>query len=177
MLKYTLGIYSFFILFLLSLDSSLTLLSTSIHFYCYQHLLSSLFLFFFLFFFLFVVDFVIHWNETAKGLHVFPIPIPPPPPSPPIPSRFSQCGRSWFFPGRLQARSVVGCTFSSQLPAFQHSWISCLVFFLCLCLCCPIQISWDEFILTLISLLSSPSLLYLFSCTPSPLACHMPTWA
>ena len=25
-----------------------------------------------------VVDFVIHWNETAKGLHVFPIPIPPP---------------------------------------------------------------------------------------------------
>ena len=32
----------------------------------------------FFFFFLFVVDFVIHWNETAKGLHVFPIPIPPP---------------------------------------------------------------------------------------------------
>ena len=29
-------------------------------------------------FFLFVVDFVIHWNETAMGLHVFPIPIPPP---------------------------------------------------------------------------------------------------
>ena len=28
-------------------------------------------------FFLFVVDFVIHWNETAMGLHVFPIPIPP----------------------------------------------------------------------------------------------------
>ena len=25
-----------------------------------------------------VVDFVIHWNETAMGLHVFPIPIPPP---------------------------------------------------------------------------------------------------
>ena len=24
-----------------------------------------------------VVDFVIHWNETAMGLHVFPIPIPP----------------------------------------------------------------------------------------------------
>ena len=32
----------------------------------------------FFFFFLFVVDFVIHWNETAMGLHVFPIPIPPP---------------------------------------------------------------------------------------------------
>ena len=28
--------------------------------------------------FLFVVIFVIHWNETAMGLHVFPIPIPPP---------------------------------------------------------------------------------------------------
>ena len=34
---------------------------------------------FFLFFiFYIVVDFVIHWNETAMGLHVFPIPIPPP---------------------------------------------------------------------------------------------------
>ena len=31
-----------------------------------------------LFFFLFVVNFVIHWNETAMGLHVFPILIPPP---------------------------------------------------------------------------------------------------
>ena len=31
------------------------------------------------FFFLFiVVDFLIHWNETAIGLYVFPIPIPPP---------------------------------------------------------------------------------------------------
>ena len=30
------------------------------------------------FFFLFVVNFVIHWNETAMGLHVFPILIPPP---------------------------------------------------------------------------------------------------
>ena len=25
-----------------------------------------------------MVDFVIHWNETAMGFHVFPIPIPPP---------------------------------------------------------------------------------------------------
>ena len=32
----------------------------------------------FFFFFLFVVNFVTHWNETAMGLHVFPIPIPPP---------------------------------------------------------------------------------------------------
>ena len=36
-------------------------------------------LFFFnLLFFLFEVNFVIHWNETAMDLHVFPIPIPPP---------------------------------------------------------------------------------------------------
>ena len=33
---------------------------------------------FFYFIFLFVLDFVIHWNETSMGLHVFPIPIPPP---------------------------------------------------------------------------------------------------
>ena len=39
---------------------------------------SGSFLFFFFFFFLLVVNFVIHWNETAMGLHVFPIPIPPP---------------------------------------------------------------------------------------------------
>ena len=30
------------------------------------------------YYFLFVVNFVIHWNETAMGLHVFPIPIRPP---------------------------------------------------------------------------------------------------
>ena len=32
--------------------------------------------FFFFFSFFIVVDFVIHWNETAMGLHVFPIPEP-----------------------------------------------------------------------------------------------------
>ena len=32
----------------------------------------------FFFFFLFVVNFVINWNKTAMGLHVFPIPIPTP---------------------------------------------------------------------------------------------------
>ena len=47
-----------------------------------------------LFFFLIVVNFVIHWNETAMGLHVFPILIPLPPHSPPAPPRFSQCTRS-----------------------------------------------------------------------------------
>ena len=36
------------------------------------------FLIFLFIFFLFVVNFVIHWNKTAMGLHVFPIPIPPP---------------------------------------------------------------------------------------------------
>ena len=36
------------------------------------------FILFFYYYFLFVVNFVIHWNETAMGLHVFPIPIPPP---------------------------------------------------------------------------------------------------
>ena len=30
------------------------------------------------FFFFIVVGFVLHWNESAMGLHVFPIPIPPP---------------------------------------------------------------------------------------------------
>ena len=43
---------------------------------CYQFIFLFLFLFYFIF--LFVVNFVIHWNETAMGLHVFPIPISPP---------------------------------------------------------------------------------------------------
>ena len=34
--------------------------------------------FFKFFLFLFVVNFVIHWNETAMGLHVFPILVPRP---------------------------------------------------------------------------------------------------
>ena len=34
--------------------------------------------FLFFYFFFIVVDFVIHWNESAMGLHVFPILIPPP---------------------------------------------------------------------------------------------------
>ena len=35
-------------------------------------------LFFYYYYFFIEVDFVIHWDETAMGLHVFPIPIPPP---------------------------------------------------------------------------------------------------
>ena len=37
-----------------------------------------IYLFIYFFIFLFAVDFVMHWNETAMGLHVFPIPTPPP---------------------------------------------------------------------------------------------------
>ena len=45
-----------------------------------RQILFFFFNFFFILFiyFLFVVDFVIHLNETAMGLHVFPIPIPTP---------------------------------------------------------------------------------------------------
>ena len=35
------------------------------------------FLFFIIIIFFIAVGFVIHWNETAMGLHVFPIPILP----------------------------------------------------------------------------------------------------
>ena len=42
-------------------------------------MLSFILFYFILFkFFYIIVDFVIHWNETAMGLHVFPVPIPPP---------------------------------------------------------------------------------------------------
>ena len=74
-----------------------------LHYYWLYHVLyiASLWLIYFItvvhtsiFFFFFICSgFVIHWNETAMGLHVFPIPIPLPPPSPPAPSRFSQCTR------------------------------------------------------------------------------------
>ena len=45
---------------------------------CFPHCILFFFTFFFFIIFFIVVDFVIHWNETAMGLHVFPIPIPPP---------------------------------------------------------------------------------------------------
>ena len=43
-----------------------------------DHFWNGLCCFFFCLFLFFVVNFVIHWNETAMGLHVFPIPIPRP---------------------------------------------------------------------------------------------------
>ena len=66
------------------------------------------FLFYFYFLFIFtiyiVVDFVIHWNETAMGLHVFPIPIPPPTSLSTRSPRSFQCTRS----GRLSHASNLG---------------------------------------------------------------------
>ena len=54
----------------------------------------------YLFFFLFAVNFVIHWNETAMGLHVFPMPIPPP--------TFLSTRSLWVFPVH-QVRALVSC--------------------------------------------------------------------
>ena len=46
----------------------------------WQILVKLLFIFLFVcfYFFFIIVGFVIHWNESAMDLHVFPIPIPPP---------------------------------------------------------------------------------------------------
>ena len=61
---------------------------------------SFLSLFFFFHFFFIVLDFVIHWNESAMELHVFPIPISPP---------TSLSTRSlWVFPVH-QARALDSC--------------------------------------------------------------------
>ena len=61
-----------------------------------------------LFFFLIVVGLVIHWNESAMGLHVFPIPIPTP---------TSLSTRSlWVFPVH-QAQALVSC--------IQHGLVIC----------------------------------------------------
>ena len=57
-------------------------------------------LFYYILFYFIVVGFVIHWNESAMGLHVFPIPIPPP---------TSLSTRSlWVFPVH-QVRALVSC--------------------------------------------------------------------
>ena len=131
MLKYTLGIYSFFILSLLSPDSSSACLSTFIPFYCCQHLLSSLFL-----------------GEAGPfradsrlvlccGMHLF-LPV--------------AC-----LPTQL---NLMPCYLPLPLLVMSHSD--------------PLRWIYPHLDLTLTV---TPSLLHLFSCTPSPLACHMPTWA
>ena len=57
------------------------------------------FIYLFIYFFI-VVDFVIHWNETAMGLHVFPTPIPPP--------TSLSTWSLWVFPVH-QPRALVSC--------------------------------------------------------------------
>ena len=75
--------------------------------------------YFFLFFF-FVVNFVIHWNETAMGLHVFPIPIPPP---------TSHSTRSpYVFPVH-QVRALVSCIQPGLVICFTLDTIHALMLF------------------------------------------------
>ena len=62
---------------LISLDSSFSGYEVGQWVSYYHFPVESLYFYLFIYF-LFVVDFVIHWNETALGLHVFPILIPPP---------------------------------------------------------------------------------------------------
>ena len=85
-------------------------------------------------FFLFVVDFVIHWNETAMGLHVFPIPIPPPTSlSTPLPLGLSgSFPMSQFFPsggrsiGVSASISVLPMNIQDWFPLGWAGWISLL---------------------------------------------------
>ena len=70
--------------------------------------------FIFYFYFFIVVGFVIHWNESAMGLHVFPISIPPP---------TSLSTRSlWVFPVH-QVRALVSCIQPGLVICFTLDYI------------------------------------------------------
>ena len=71
---------SVFVLFHIPVDDIQIIYSTAKYIYIFylDDIYIDLPAFYLFIYFLFVVDFVIHWNETAMGLHVFPIPIPPP---------------------------------------------------------------------------------------------------
>ena len=76
---------------------------------CYWTSIIEVVLLLFYFIFFIVVDFVIHWNETAMGLYVFPIPIPPP---------TSSSTRSlWVFPVH-QAWALVSCILPGLVICF-----------------------------------------------------------
>ena len=79
-------------------------------------------IFFIIIIILFVVDFVIHWNETAMGLHVFPIPIPP---STPLSTRSLQVfpvHQVWALVSCIQPGLVICLTLDNIHVSMLFSW-------------------------------------------------------